>query len=102
MLLFFNDYISLYIIDFLLYLFQVKMINIFRKTSKKAEFWGFLPSHRYNSYGKVKWINPRKIFKKAFLFDLAVPLTFGIPVILASIVFIVTLGREFKITLRDE
>ena len=78
------------------------MTNIFRKTSKKDEFWGFLPTHRYNSYGKVKWINPREIFKKAFYFDLAVPLTFGIPVILASIVFIVTLGKEFKITLKDE
>ena len=78
------------------------MANIFRKTSKKDAFWGFLPKHRYNSYGKVKWFNPRQIFKKAFLFDLAVPLTFGIPVILASLVFIVTLGKEFKITLRDD
>lgn len=78
------------------------MANIFRKTNKKEEFWGFLPDHRYNSYGKVKWFTPKQIVKKAFIFDTVVPLTFFIPVILACLVFIVTLGKEFKITLQHE
>jgi hypothetical protein len=87
---------------YLLYLFQVKMANIFRRQSKKDVFWGFLPEHRYTSYGKVKWINPKKLIKKAVIFDTLVPLTFFIPVILACLVFIVTLGKEFKITLQHD
>ena len=78
------------------------MANILKRQSKKDIFWGFLPKHRYTSYGKVKWIDPKKYVKRAFFFDLAVPLTFGIPVILACLVFIVTLGKEFKITLQNE
>ena len=78
------------------------MANILKRQNKKNEFWGFLPEHRYNSYGKVKWINPRVWLKKAFLFDLAMPMTFGVPVILATLIFIFTLGKEFKITIKHE
>ncbi len=75
------------------------MINIFKK---KQEFWGFLPKHRYSSYGKVKYFNPKQLVKRAITFDLVVPLTFFIPVVLACIVYMFTLGKEFKVTLKHE
>jgi len=51
----------------------------------------------YNQYGKVFRINPKKLFKKAVIFDTVVPLTFFIPFILAGIVYLVTKGKEFMI-----
>ncbi len=75
------------------------MKNIFKK---KQEFWGFLPTHRYQSYGKVKWFSPKQLVKDAIKFDLLVPLTFFIPVVLACIVYLFTLGKEFNVVLRNE
>ena len=73
------------------------MINIFKK---KEEFWGFIPQHRYDSYGQVKWINPKQLVKDAIKFDLLVPFTAFVPVILACIVYAFTFGKEFNITLK--
>jgi len=82
----------------------MKIINRFKKSNKNQikDFWVCIPKHRYNSYGKVKYINPKGLLKKAFIFDTLVPLTFFIPVILAFIVYIFTLGKEFKITLKND
>ena len=73
-----------------------------KKTNKKdKQFWGFLPSHRYESYGRVKYINPKKVLKKAIILDTIIPLTFFIPVLFAGLFYIFTRGKEFKITLED-
>lgn len=50
-----------------------------------------------NLYGKVLRINPKKLFKKCLLIDTILPMTFFIPVIIASLIYIVTLGNEFMI-----
>lgn len=54
-----------------------------------------------NTYGRVLRVLPKKLLKKAIIFDTVVPLTFFIPVILVGILCIITKGREIMIDRGD-
>lgn len=73
-----------------------KSFNDFIEISSKAKSRKF-----YNEYGKVLRVHPKKLFKKCLIIDTVIPLTFFIPVIFAAFVFVITLGKEFMVVVKE-
>lgn len=82
-----------------------KALVSYKKTRQDKMFRKFIgvSDNRtyYNLYGKVIRLVPKKIMKTAFIVDTFVPLTFFIPVILAGIFYIITMGRTIEIIRED-